>query len=200
MHALAHRPAVVKSEASAAPANSGGAMLAAGSPSRTSGPRIAQGNTGVVFYKCKTCMIVSTHSAPAPKPRLPAATNARAFARFPVAASPSRAPHPPHPALGPIQTTPFSLATARLRCPSSATILWKTASELARHCTQLDPKMNSSGRFEASLRARRVRQWMCVVLGNGELDWVGAPQERLPVALPRIAGGASRYVSTHLPL
>eukprot|EP00962_Isochrysis_galbana_P033601 scaffold11278_cov145-Isochrysis_galbana.AAC.8 len=52
--------------------------------------------------------------------------------------------------------------------------------------------MNSSGRFEASLRARRVRQWMCVVLGNGELDWVGAPQERLPVALPRIAGGASR--------
>jgi len=62
MHALAHRPAVVKSEASAAPANSGGAMLAAGSPSRTSGPRIAQGNTGVVFYKCKTCMIVSTHN------------------------------------------------------------------------------------------------------------------------------------------
>jgi hypothetical protein len=39
-------------------------MLAAGSPSDTAGSRISQGNTGVVFYKCKTCMIVSTHSAP----------------------------------------------------------------------------------------------------------------------------------------
>jgi hypothetical protein len=73
----------------------GGTMLAAGSPSYTTEYRIAQGNTGVVFYKCKTCMIVATHSARAPKPR-PHATTARAclLRGSPWRPHPHRSPRP----------------------------------------------------------------------------------------------------------